>query len=118
MFLVRRFEPYFELPSKAEDADSPVGPLQHHVAEPDFVEWESIDWSALSLGLDTPNECQIHGLGSCGNGSRGSPTRGSNTNAYDMGYGYGFCVRALLLLMFRDIPHCFKVPARTLLRNC
>ncbi|KAF2847836.1 hypothetical protein T440DRAFT_402675 [Plenodomus tracheiphilus IPT5] len=47
-----RLKPYVELPSKLEDADSPVGPLQHHVASPDLVEWESIGWAALSLGFD------------------------------------------------------------------
>lgn len=51
---VQRLEPYFEPPSKAEDTNSPVGPLQHHVAEPDLVEWENIDWAALNLGPDTP----------------------------------------------------------------
>ncbi|CAO2657075.1 Nn.00g058780.m01.CDS01 [Neocucurbitaria sp. VM-36] len=58
-----RLEPYFEAPSKAEDADSPVGPLQHHVAEPDFVEWESIDWAMLSLGPDFPIEFQTPRIG-------------------------------------------------------
>ncbi|KAL6702949.1 hypothetical protein ACN47E_000791 [Coniothyrium glycines] len=50
-----RHTPYFEPPSKTDDANSPVGPLQHHVAEPDLAAWESIDWAALSLGLDLPN---------------------------------------------------------------
>lgn len=51
-----RLEPFINVPTKPEDADSPVGPLQHHVAEPDLVEWESIDWAALSLGFDVPDE--------------------------------------------------------------
>jgi hypothetical protein len=46
--------PYFEPPSKPEDANSPVGPLQHHVSEPYLDEWKHIDWRALDLGSDTP----------------------------------------------------------------
>lgn len=54
--LVRRLKPYFE-PPEAEDANSPVGPLQHSVAELDFAEWENIDWAALSMGIETTNGC-------------------------------------------------------------
>jgi len=45
-----RRTPYYEAPSKEEDANSPVGPLQHHVAQPEFDAWESINWAALSGG--------------------------------------------------------------------
>jgi len=45
-----RRTPYYEVPSKAEDANSPVGPLQHHVSQPEFDAWESTDWAALSEG--------------------------------------------------------------------
>ncbi|KAF1936738.1 hypothetical protein EJ02DRAFT_75539 [Clathrospora elynae] len=85
-----RLAPYFEAPSKAEDANSPVGPLQHHVAEPDFVEWENIDWAALSLGHDTPNE-DFTDIGGNGDGI----TAGLSTSAlsgdalYDLGAGSG-----------------------------
>ncbi|KAF2831110.1 hypothetical protein CC86DRAFT_134980 [Ophiobolus disseminans] len=93
-----RLEPYFEPPSKAEDANSPVGPLQHHVAEPDFVEWESIDWAALSLGPDTPNGVYTPGASS-NNGSIGaglptnldSPGLGRpDEYLHEYGTGYGF----------------------------
>lgn len=42
--LVRRLNPELEPPSKAEDANSPVGPLQRHVAEPCLEEWKHFDW--------------------------------------------------------------------------
>lgn len=41
---------YYEAPSKQEDANSPVGPLQHYVAKPEFDAWESVEWAALSEG--------------------------------------------------------------------
>ncbi|KAF1840381.1 uncharacterized protein K460DRAFT_296932 [Cucurbitaria berberidis CBS 394.84] len=85
-----RLEPYFEGPSKAEDANSPVGPLQHSVAEPDFVEWESIDWAALSLGSDTLNESESPAIGNIGNGAWGSATGWPDEALYDLGSGYGF----------------------------
>jgi len=96
--LVRRQEPYFEPPSKAEDANSPVGPLQHHVAEPDLVEWENIDWSAINLGADSPNGVFTPGS----NGVDVTPDAGLSTqfsspnigatddHLYDIGFGYGF----------------------------
>lgn len=93
--LVRRLEPYFEPPSKAEDANSPVGPLQHHVAEPDFVEWENIDWAALSLGFDTEDMVYTPGSASK-NVSIGiehsinfnpATLGGANENMYDLGSG-------------------------------
>ena len=45
-----RRTPYYEVPSKEEDANSPVGPLQHHVSQPEFDAWENTDWAALSEG--------------------------------------------------------------------
>ncbi|OAL07755.1 hypothetical protein IQ06DRAFT_372680 [Phaeosphaeriaceae sp. SRC1lsM3a] len=39
-----RLNPELEPPSKAEDANSPVGPLQRHVAEPCLEEWKHFDW--------------------------------------------------------------------------
>lgn len=96
--VVRRLEPYFEPPSKAEDANSPVGPLQHHVAEPDFVEWENIDWAALSLGPDTPDGVYTPGTdsnnGSVWAGLSTTPnpiaTGGPDEHLYDYGPSYGF----------------------------
>jgi hypothetical protein len=92
--LVRRLEPYFEPPSKAEDANSPVGPLQHHVAEPDFVEWENIDWAALSLGPDPISDVHTPGSGSNNGGSylnfSAGPLGGADDHMYDCGSGYGF----------------------------
>lgn len=85
-----RLEPYFEAPSKAEDANSPVGPLQHHVAEPDFAEWESIDWAALSLGPHPPND-GFSPSGESGLGGVGlSATGGPDEDLYGFGSGYGF----------------------------
>jgi len=88
---VCRLEPYFEPPSKAEDANSPVGPLQHHVAEPDFVEWENIDWAALSLGQDVSSPGFIHaGYGEEGSSSFENGNGGSSEHIFDFGQGHGF----------------------------
>ncbi|KAL6159907.1 hypothetical protein ACJQWK_05765 [Exserohilum turcicum] len=80
-----RLAPYFEAPFKAEDANSPIGPLQHHVAEPDLDAWESIDWAALSLGHDRADNEQIKTLGT-GHGA----TTGTPSETYNFGSGYGF----------------------------
>ena len=48
-----RLEPQFDPPAKIEDANSPVGPLQRHVAEPYLEEWKHIDWPAFNLGQES-----------------------------------------------------------------
>lgn len=64
--LVRRLEPVIEPPSKTENANSPVGPLQHHVAEPYFEEWKHVDWPSFTLGSNA-NGVFDH----CGGGNTG-----------------------------------------------
>jgi hypothetical protein len=92
--VVRRQEPHFEPPLKAEDANSPVGPLQHHVAEPDFVEWENIDWAALSFDPETPGGGFGGTEGNSGVGlspNFSSPyVGGADEHLYDFGTGYSF----------------------------
>jgi len=85
-----RLAPFFEAPLKAEDANSPVGPLQHHVAEPDLNAWESIDWAALNLGLDDANQGHANNPG---NGGASAEPQGSGVPddpSYAFGSGYGF----------------------------
>lgn len=55
--LVRRLNPQLEpsSSSKAEDANSPVGPLQRHVAEPCLEEWKHFDWHSFGAPYDTNN---------------------------------------------------------------
>jgi len=68
----------------------PVGPLQHHVAEPDLNAWESIDWAALNLGLDDANQGHANNPG---NGGASAEPQGSGVPddpSYAFGSGYGF----------------------------
>jgi hypothetical protein len=96
VYLVRRLEPYFEPPSKAEDANSPVGPLQHHVAEPYLDEWKHLDWRTLSLGSDYPSgmytpEGSTHsemGGGGLSTYFSDAPLGGPDEVIYDFGRGY------------------------------
>ncbi|RAR04167.1 hypothetical protein DDE83_007949 [Stemphylium lycopersici] len=81
-----RLAPYFDAPAKAEDANSPVGPLQHHVAEPDFNAWESIDWAAQNLGHDQPNGSRVDAVEPGDETRPGAP----NKALYNFGSGYGF----------------------------
>jgi hypothetical protein len=80
----------FEAPSKAEDANSPVGPLQHRVAEPDFNAWESIDWADLNLGLDYPSEGIIDNPDDRGATAETCGSRVSDEPLYTFGSGYAF----------------------------
>jgi hypothetical protein len=113
-----RLEPYFEPPSKAEDANSPVGPLQHHVAEPDFVEWENIDWAALSYGHDasismhTPrSDCRDESMGVESSDYTGASLGGSSDHICDFGsncayraqFPFSLVDDALDLLMVADV---------------
>jgi hypothetical protein len=82
---VRRLAPYFEAPFKAEDANSPIGPLQHHVAEPDLDAWESIDWAALSLGHNRLGEEQTNAFGAGDETTTEAPNE-----AFNFGTGHGF----------------------------
>lgn len=81
-----RLASYFDAPAKAEDANSPVGPLQHHVAEPDFNAWESIDWAAHNLGHDQPDEARADTVEPGDEARPGTP----NEALYNFGSGYGF----------------------------
>ncbi|RYN33888.1 hypothetical protein AA0112_g5562 [Alternaria arborescens] len=85
-----RLAPFFEAPSKAEDANSPVGPLQQHVAEPDLNAWESIDWAALSLGLDHPNEGNEDNPEDRGATAETCGTGATDESLYTFGSGYAF----------------------------
>ncbi|KAI4946845.1 hypothetical protein J4E91_007017 [Alternaria rosae] len=85
-----RLAPFFEAPLKAEDANSPVGPLQHHVAEPDLNAWESIDWAALSLGLDDMNQGHANNLGDGGKTSDPYDSGVPDDQSCTFGSGYGF----------------------------
>jgi len=75
---------------KAEDANSPVGPLQHHVAEPDLNAWESIDWAALNLGLDDPNQGHANNPDNGGASADPQGSGGPDESSYAFGSGYGF----------------------------
>jgi hypothetical protein len=91
--LVRRLEPLFEPPSKAE-ADSPVGPLQRHVAEPYFEEWKHVDWPSFTLGVDANGLFEQGGGGSTGvvgeewTIDNGDVSLGGGEHLYDFGRGY------------------------------
>jgi hypothetical protein len=64
-----RLEPFF-------DETENVGPLQTHVSEPDFTDWQNIDWSMLSIhNPTTPRD-----------GSN-APAGGSES-LYDFGFNY------------------------------
>lgn len=44
----RRLEPYLNVPSPSlENADSPPGPLQNNLKEPELTDWRTIDWAAV-----------------------------------------------------------------------
>lgn len=64
-----RLEPQFDPPTKIEDANSPVGPLQRHVAEPYLEEWKHVDWPAFNLGQESFSVCEA---GSSGHGEGGA----------------------------------------------
>ncbi|KAL1609353.1 hypothetical protein SLS59_001718 [Nothophoma quercina] len=43
-----RLEPYLNVPSPSlENADSPPGPLQNNLKEPELTDWRTIDWAAV-----------------------------------------------------------------------
>ncbi|KAL7771373.1 hypothetical protein CFE70_001316 [Pyrenophora teres f. teres 0-1] len=87
--------PYYEAPSKDEDANSPVGPLQHHVAQPEFDAWESIDWAALSEG-----HAEYHNVAAAASATTADPVEGfgiegkgdaaAAETAHNVRGGYGF----------------------------
>lgn len=83
-----RLEPFVNASLIPDDADSPVGPLQHHVAEPDLVEWESIDWAALSLGFDLPDEHAVIG-GDAGVFDH-TPSEANVDRLHDLNTGYAY----------------------------
>ncbi|KAG9188745.1 hypothetical protein G6011_07450 [Alternaria panax] len=85
-----RLAPFFEAPSKAEDADSPAGPLQQHVAEPDLNAWESIDWPTLNLGFDHPNKGQIKDPDDRSTIAEGCGSGAPDESLYTFGSGYAF----------------------------
>jgi hypothetical protein len=94
-FLVRRLQPCYEPPSKAEDANSPVGPLQRHVAEPYLDEWKHVDWPSFSLGADTDGVCEpgtcVPNMSAEGEWSMDSGIDflgGLDDATYDFGRGY------------------------------
>ncbi|KAK1917038.1 hypothetical protein P3342_001620 [Pyrenophora teres f. teres] len=94
-----RRTPYYEAPSKDEDANSPVGPLQHHVAQPEFDAWESIDWAALSEG-----HAEYHNVAAAASATTADPVEcfgiegkgdaAAAETAHNVRGGYGFACMA------------------------
>ncbi|EAT88524.1 hypothetical protein HBI56_127480 [Parastagonospora nodorum] len=64
-----RLEPQFDPPTKIEDANSPVGPLQRHVAEPYLEEWKHVDWPSFNLGEESSG---VYEHGYSGHGESGA----------------------------------------------
>jgi hypothetical protein len=88
----RRLEPYLNAPSPSkENANSPPGPLQNQIKEPELTDWRTIDWAAV-VAATPVQETEINNEGVSWTTATatgfGDPLNDFTDSGYEFG-GYG-----------------------------